>query len=347
MSRPAPDSPPGTLFRFGREHFALLNLLWLGCGLLNVMVAVVTGSENAYRLVPCWFLLLAISAASSFLIDMKVVVWFATVALCSGVEFLRYRAYHGEIMIRTFAAYAPLTTFMLVLFSTAVEQRRTEKEHAQAHLQKLRSEASDLLNHLNKMRSGEMEKGAQEQEKILATRKSCFEFYQEIFPRVLQIRFKRDIPPLLHVSAEQGFGLQAGIVYEIPEDKRSEIYVRASWGLPKTAQAEAAVARFAKGDLVRRCSDERAPFDMEAIKRQPNLYEESDQFAKELFPIETVAPVLLLGKTLFVMIAGLPSPKGRVPYEFQLLNPLIQGCGQAISKLAQKDGRKSFSTFGA
>lgn len=340
-------TPADASFAFRREHFGLVAVLLALLGVANLMVAIVTSSEHWYRLIPCWLILMMIVACSSALKDMKAVAWFATVATCIGLEFLRYGVYHHEILVRTFLSYAPLTAFTLVLFSNAVEEQKTAKEHHTASLKKLRKDSSFLLDQLKKLRSGELDQGAEDLEKQLTSRKACFEIYREVFPEILRIRYKRDIPALLERVCQQGFGLQAGILYEIPEDKQSEVLVRAQWGLAKTPKVEEAVARYAKGDLVRRVADERAPFGLDQIQRQPVLFEEYDEFAKDLFTIETVIPTLLLGRTLFVMFVGMPSSRGRVPYDAVLLQPIVQGCGQAISKLAQKDGRKKFSTFGA
>lgn len=334
-------------FEFRREHFGLLNVLYLTGAFVNLLVAMVTGSVDAYRVLPAWFLLLSLSAASSFLKEWKGLAWILTVALCVGIEFLRYREYHTEILFRTAVNYAPLTAFMLILFAARVEERKTFKDQAYARLQMLRNDSNDKLKMLKKMRSGETEDQHRGQEDTIRSKKLIFEIYQELFPKILRIRYKRDIPPILQQASQQCFGLSSGVIYEIPPEKTGEVQIRSRWGLEEGPRVDEALARFARGDLVRTCSDSRAPMQPDQIKRRPNLYEEMDQFAEALFPIECLYPCLLLGRTAFVMIAGKPGSKGRVPYEFSLLNPIFLGCGQAISKLAQKDGRASFSMFGA
>lgn len=341
----APAPARAAVFALTRDSFGLLNVLFLALAVANLILAMVTGSSDAYRLLPCWFLLLGITAACSVLADLKILVWILVVAACVGVEFLRYREYQWEILVRTGMVYAPLMGLMLILHSTRVDERKSGKDQAKARLDTLRQDTTEKLNLLKKMRSGELEKGATEQEEILKAKRATLELYRELFPPILRIRYKRDIPPLIQSAAQDGFGLGAGVVYEMPEDKAGEPHIRALWGLEKSTAIEELLRKHAKGDLVRVTAETRSPLQLDAIKRQPNLFEEHDQMAGKLFAPECLLPVLLLGKTLFVVVVGRPTTRGRAPYEFTLFHPLIQACGQAISKLAQKDGRASFSTF--
>lgn len=332
---------------FRREQFQLFSLVVVLAAFINLLGAMVSGSVHSYRILPAWFLLLALSTASSALKDMKVACWFLTVFLCVAVEFLRYREYNTEILFRTSVNYAPLTMFMLMLFSARVEERNTAKEQAYARLKVLRNDTNDRLKELKKIRSGEMEEASAGQAEAIRQKKITFEVYQEVYPRILRIRYKRDIPPIIQQAAQQAFGLGAGLIYELPEEKGGEVQVRASWGLHEGhAPTDEAVAKFATSDLVRQCADSRGPLQPDAIKRQPNLYEEFDEFAEALFPLEFLAPVVVLGKSLFVVVGGKPGEQGRVRFEFNLLQPVLISSGLAISKLAQKDGRTSFSTFG-
>jgi hypothetical protein len=336
------------LFDFRRDQFQVISLLVVLAAFVNLLGAMVTGSVHAYRILPAWFILLALSTASSALKDMKVACWFITVFLCVAVEFLRYREYNTEILFRTSVNYAPLTMFMLMLFSARVEERSTGKEQAYARLKVLRNDSNDRLKELKKIRSGEMEEANAGQAEAIRQKKLTFEVYQEVYPRILRIRYKRDIPPIVQQAAHQAFGLEAGLLYELPEEKGGEVQVRAAWGISEgQASVDEAIAKFASSDLVRVCADTRAPLQPDAIKRQPNLYEEFDAFAETLFPLEFLAPVVVLGKTLFVVIGGRPGKHGRVRFEFNLLQPVLVSSGLAISKLAQKDGRTSFSTFGS
>lgn len=336
------------LFELRRDHFQLFSLLLVLTAFVNLLGAMVTGSVHAYRILPAWFLLLALSTASSALREMKVACWFLTVFLCVAVEFLRYREYNTEILFRTSVNYVPLTMFMLMLFAARLEERNTAKEQAYARLKVLRNDSNDRLKDLKKIRSGEMEEAAAGQAESIRQKKVTFELYQELYPRILRIRYKRDIPPIIQQAAQNGFGLQAGVIYELPEEKTGEVQVRARWGIPEgQAAIDEALARFATSDLVRTAGDSRAPLQIDVIKRKPNLYEEFDEFTEALFPLEFLAPVVVLGKSLFVVIGGQPGEKGRVLFEFNLLQPVLVSSGLAISKLAQKDGRTSFSTFGS
>jgi hypothetical protein len=336
---------PPAGFVFQREHFGLLNVFYLTLAFINLLIAMVTGSSAAYRLLPAWFLLLALTSASSFLQDMKVVAWLLTVALSVGVEFLRYREYHSEILFRTVVNYAPLTAFMLILYAARLEELRTRRDQDYARLKILRSDTDDRLKQLRKLRSGEIEETNAGQVEALREKELTFEIYQEIYPRVLKARFKREIPPILQFAAEACFGLECGVIFEIPQEKNAEVQIRAQWGLPDSPETTEQLTRYARSDLVRTCDDSRTPLQPEFIKRKPNLYEEFDTFSKDIFPIECLFPCVVLGKTMFVMIAGKATGHGRVRYEFNLLNPIFLSCGQAMSKLIQRDARASFSTF--
>lgn len=334
-------------FRFRREHFGLLNLALTLGAFLNLLAALISGAGFVYRTMPAWFLLLALSLGSSAMANLRVLLWVVVVALCVGMEFLLYKEYNNEILIRTCVNYAPLTMFMLMLLSSRTEERNTAKEQAYARLRVLRSEADDRLKLLRKIRTGELETTSDGQEDVVRNRKTTFDIYQELYPKILKIRFKRDIPPIVQEALHGAFGMEAGVIYELPPEKGGEFQLRARWGVPDEAAATEALARFATSDLVRRTADTRAPMQPDVIKRQPNLYEEYDEFAAALFPLDFLAPVVVLGRTTFVVISGKPGDRGRIPFEFNLLPPILAGCGLAISKLAQKDGRASFSTFGA
>lgn len=336
-----------TGFTFRQEHFGLLNVFYLSLALLNLIVAMISGSEVAYRLLPSWFLLLALTSASSFLINAKFLAWTLMVSFSVGVEFLRYQEYNSEILFRTAINYAPLTAFMLILYSARVEELRTRRDQAYARLKVLRNDCNDRLRDLKKLRSGEQEDEARTtQAESIQIKERTLEIYQEIFPRILQIRFKREIPPILQHATQQCFGLRCGVIYEIPPEKTAEVQIRARWGMDESEKTLATLTRYSRSDLVRTCDDSRTPMQPDFIKRKPNLYEEFDVFSKEIFPIECLVPCVVLGKTMFVLIAGGASEQGRVPYDFNLLPPVFHGCGQAMSKLVQKDARARFSAFG-
>lgn len=340
-------SVPQEGFHFRREHFGLLSVAFLTLALINLLVSMVSGDPAAYRLLPAWFLLLALTSASSFLIDAKILAWVLTVAFSVGVEFLRYREYHSEILLRTAINYAPLTAFMLILFSARLEELRTRRDQAYARLKVLRNDSNDRLRTLKKLRSGEEEPTQVQQAENIRVRHLTFEIYQEIFPRILQIRFKREIPPILQFASQECFGLQYGVIYEIPPEKTAEVQIRAQWGVDEGDETiRETLVRYARSDLVRTCDDSRNSMQVDFIKRKPNLYEEFDVFSREVFPIECLFPCVVLGKTMFVMIAGGPTEKGRVPYDFSLLGPIFSSCGLAMSKLVQKDARARFSAFG-
>lgn len=322
---------------------AILVLLFI-CAFLNVAVALVSRQAELYRIVPLWIYLLAICLSSRHLANQRFLAAILTVLLCLANEYIKYQTMKAEIMVRIMLVYTPLALGIIVLVSTKIDSLRSQYEHLHAKVSRLKGDANKLLKDIQKIRTGGEEKGLGKQEETLAEKRALFNFYQDAFKAVAQVRFKRDIPTMIQTLAER-LGLQHGAVLEAPDDRGKEFRVRTFWGLPQTIASKQVLNKHKDCDLTRWAADRKGTLGLDEIKRQPNLYEAHDQFIQELFPIEVILPITHLDKTLFIAYLGKQGPQATIEFKAGILTPVLEVVGQAIGKIMSRDGRPSFSVF--
>lgn len=327
------------------KHFPILAQVLALLSLVHLALALGTRNGDIFRLLPAWPILLALLLSSSWMRSSRFALWALTLSLCLGSEFLYFGSFHNEILFRAAVCYVPFSIFLLVLHSARCQEEQQNLDRAELELKSLRADAEVRLKALQKLQSGELEEEKEDQHDQLQQKNQVFEIYRAYLPRVLDLRYKREIPPLIREVATQGFGIEAGVIFEIPAQKTGEVQVRSHWGFDAPEGPEALLAPFGKGELVRETADTKNPLEPEAIQRKPVLFEEFDKFSETVFAPVQLAPLMVLGRTNYVVILGRPSSRGRAPWTPQSLHPLLEGAGLAISKLAQKDGRARVQSF--
>ena len=195
----------------------------------------------------------------------------------------------------------PITIYILIIHSARCEEEEQNLAQANLKLKKLRKEADFQLKQLQKIQSGEQDTDTKDEGNQVRAKEKLFEIYRTFFPKILELRFKREIPPLLREAAIQGFGVDCGVILEIPSQKTGQVQIRAHWGFQAPGGIEALLAPFTQGEMIRETSDNKTSLEPEAIKRKPLLFEEFDNFSEVVFPPVQLLPIVIAGKTVFVL----------------------------------------------
>ena len=328
----------------------LLLLVALAVG--NIITALVVGRAEAFRMVPCWVVLLAICVTQRHLENQKIITILLGTLMCYGSHQLMYlnqaeTAGSSEVIVSIGLVYVPIISFFVILVSTKVDNLQSKHDQLHARYVRLRTDANDLVNRLHKMRHGDPDKSDEigDENKAIEEKRKAFEYYRTCFLGVMKIRYKRDIPNLIEAVLSQHLQIEHGVVFETPDERSGDFRVRNFWGLAKGDSTRDNVAAFRNGDLSRFVADNKRPLYIDEIKRMPNLYESHDNFIKELFALECIMPVVHLEKCLFVVFIGKQKGNALLRFTPQLVEPLLSTTGQAIGKLMARDARPSFSTF--
>ncbi len=327
----------------------LLLLVALAVG--NIITALVVGRADAFRMVPCWVILLAICVTQRHLENQKIITILLGTLLCYGSHQLMYlnqaeTAGSSEMIVSIGLVYVPIISFFVILVSTKVDNLQSKHDQLHARYVRLRTDANELVNQLHKMRHGDPDKAEDvTDDRAIEEKRRAFEYYREAFLGVMKIRYKRDIPNLIEAILSSHLMVEHGVVFECPDERSGDFRIRNIWGMPKGDATRDSVAAFRNGDLARFVADNKRPLFIDEVKRMPNLYENHDNFIKELFPLECVMPVVHLERCLFVVFIGKQKGNALLRFTPQLVEPLLTTTGQAIGKLMARDARPSFSTF--
>lgn len=321
-------------------------------GFTNIIFALVMEDPTLFRILPCWIILASIALTQRHLENQKAIIILGGTLLCYGSHQLMYLKYanlavSSKIMVSLFLVYIPLLAFFVLLTSTKSDNLRSQRDQLQAVHTRLRGEANDWLNRLNDLRSGgqEPEDTVESDNDSVKEKKAAFRYHSKAFEGIMNIRFKRDIPNLIENLLKNELKIEHGVIYEAPETRNGDFKIRNIWGVgtPETSREKA--APFRKCDITRHVSDKRQSMNSEELMREPNLYEDFDNFSKELFVPQWVFPVANQDASLFVIYTGKQKANHLPKYTGPLIEPLLTCSSQAIVKLSNKETRPSFSTF--
>ena len=183
--------------------------------------------EGIYTL-PLWLLIIDIALVAGPMKDNKLLSYVMLLAAAFGIEYQHLSAVRGKdfepmyfSMLIILIYGSALLFFMLLLFGRL---DRISVDHATAatDLKSLNEEAARVSKSIEKTARGEGNEAS------TISPSSNYALYRRALSELFSVRARRDVPGYLVRTLREGFGMDRGVVLEVPAT--GEAIVRELWG---------------------------------------------------------------------------------------------------------------------
>lgn len=335
-------------FTLDVEHLDLVMVMLMAMAVLNMILAIVLDvRETGFKLVPMWITLMSLCLVSRGQVALALLVG---LGLCAISESVCYLDKEWDIkkwkIVQVVFAHLILLVYFCLLASTKVENWTGQREKAVVSHRRLAEEAIKTQETIKAKRLERGQKTTpQEQDSGLLQKRLALELFKLSYQEVFSVRFKRDVPRLLERLLSERMAMTCGVVLEVSEDLK-EIRIRNQWGLASTlTNPLSLIAAHKDSALVRRVVDRKETLSADDCRKDLDLLDAHCRFSEELFSLSCVVPILAGERTALVVLLGAQADRCPLPFDLNLIRPILSTLAVVLVRVSTKEARPSFSTF--